>query len=613
MSEGRRHSKSTGRKKLLKAKPLDEVREKRLPVAKPLSDTEIFRLQQSHGDTTIQQRKQPAHEQPATADAATDADGLPVIDTTVPRRQKQASWRFALAALVPYFNLPVTASWAGSLVVHAVVFSGCLLVFVPTKEPPAEEIVIEPEIEEPEEVFYLDQVVQTNEFIDGLDVELPDVVELTPEETVESNFNDLDAGISSSAPNVPPVADMMQEVETLLANGLGRTSDPWSAASGGLGVEGDGLNAGVRYVLRRGAEGNGATKESEQAVEQALQWLARQQLSDGSWNFAHTGAAGEAADPHAGSLTQAHNAATGLALLPFLGAGHSHLQGEHQATVARGLAFLLGNIKAKGNVGSFHEPGGRMYSHGIATLAVCEAYAMSLNLPKTSIGKKTRAQRKAEEIAAIASAELATAAQLGINGIAYAQGPGGGWRYEPRQAGDMSVVGWQLMALKSGRMSGLYVDPSTVAGAMNFLDFVERDGGADYGYLNDEQGSSATRAIGLLSRMYLGWQPEYPPLERGIKELQRIGPSRNDLYYSYYATQVMYHHGGEVWNRWNPQMRDSLVSSQVGGGEYAGSWVAADPHGAKAGGRLYATAMSTMTLEIYYRYLPLYGQTGIEE
>jgi len=101
----------------------------------------------------------------------------------------------------------------------------------------------------------------------------------------------------------------------------------------------------------------------------------------------------------------------------------------------------------------------------------------------------------------------------------FAQDPvGGGWRYEPRQAGDTSAVGWQLMALKSGHMAYLRVDPKTIQGATHFLDTVGTDSGSYYGY-TDPGRDQGTTAVGLLCRMYLGWKKDNPSLQRGIDYL----------------------------------------------------------------------------------------------
>jgi hypothetical protein len=231
-----------------------------------------------------------------------------------------------------------------------------------------------------------------------------------------------------------------------------------------------------------------------------------------------------------------------------------------------------------------------MYSHGICSIALCEAYAMTHDKG------------------------LYAPAQQALNFIAYAQDPvGGGWRYQPRQAGDTSVVGWQIMALKSGHMAYLQVPPITVKKASIFLDTVQANNGANYGYTDPGSGP-ATTAIGLLCRMYLGWKQENPALQRGAKWVANQGPSPGNMYYNYYATQVMHHLEGDLWKQWNAVMRDQLVKAQSQQGHETGSWFfASGDHGATRGGRLYCTAMATMVLEVYYRHLPIYRKQSTEE
>ena len=135
---------------------------------------------------------------------------------------------------------------------------------------------------------------------------------------------------------------------------------------------------------------------------------------------------------------------------------------------------------------------GVMYGHGLASIALCEAYGMT---------KDTG---------------LAEPAQQAVNFIVYAQDPtGGGWRYTPHQPGDTSVLGWQLMALKSAHMAYLIVPPKTIKGADHFLDTMQTESGAAYGYVRPERPS--TTAIGLLCRMYLGWKHDAPPLGAASK------------------------------------------------------------------------------------------------
>jgi hypothetical protein len=339
----------------------------------------------------------------------------------------------------------------------------------------------------------------------------------------------------------------------------------------------------------------GGTAASEQAVARALQWLAAHQLPNGAWSFGHDRVCrGQCGD--AGNRINAFNAATAVALLPFLGAGQTHLEGQYQQTVKKGLAFLIKRMEITAGTpprGSWTEPDGNMYSHGLASIAVCEAYAMTKD------------------------PDLEKPAQLALNYIAWAQDPnGGGWRYAPQQPGDTSVVGWQLMALKSGLMGGLTIFPETVRKANFFLDAVQTNEGAYYGYdvpAANPAGAAATTSIGLLCRMYLGWSKEKPAIQEGVKFLATVGPSKDNVYYNYYATQVLRQYGGPEWERWNTAMRDQLVNTQEKSGHSVGSWFSNEDPWRAEGGRLYSTAMSAMILEVYYRYMPLYGDKSTED
>jgi hypothetical protein len=279
-----------------------------------------------------------------------------------------------------------------------------------------------------------------------------------------------------------------------------------------------------------------------------------------------------------------------MALLPFLGAGQTHKEGDYQKTVAAGLYFLMRSMEVSEKGGSLVD-GGNMYSHGLASIVLCEAYAMT--------------QDK----------NLMAPAQASINFIVYAQDPvGGGWRYAPRQPGDTSVVGWQVMALKSAHMAYLHVPPLTVKGASHFLDTVQGESGASYGYTGPG-GGGATTAVGLLCRMYLGWKQDHPGLARGVETMARQGPSLRDLYRDYYAAQVMFQATGakgDVWKTWNDKMRDGLVSTQSRQGHTEGSWYIAGGH-SDSGGRLYCTSLATLILEVYYRHMPIFREAATQD
>jgi hypothetical protein len=480
--------------------------------------------------------------------------------------------------LGPWFRTVIrqTPSWLVSMVVHAVVLLGMALISLPADVmDQARQLVVAPasdeeleEIEQPDE----QPLEEIDVNFDASDVVLDASVE--PEMVDVSPFDDASAALASVELDPiglehAPRADLLNTVGALAGGDL------------------DGRGANKGRMLREG----GGNEASERAVAMGLDWLDRHQRPDGSWSFDHTESPrcrGQCRNP--GNITKTYNGATGLALLPFLGAGQTHKEGKYKKQVRAGLYYLVQNMKVSPQGGSLYESGGSMYSHGICAIALCEAYAMTHDKG------------------------LYAPAQQALNFIAYAQDPvGGGWRYQPRQRGDTSVVGWQIMAMKSGHMAYLRIPPITVQRASRFLDSVQADGGAQYGYTDPAVGRQATTAVGLLSRMYLGWKKDNPALQKGVQWISDHGPSKTDMYYNYYATQVMRHWEGDLWDQWNRVMRDQLVNSQATKGHEAGSWFMPAGHVTDRGGRLYCTAMATMVLEVYYRHMPIYRKQASEE
>ena len=369
-------------------------------------------------------------------------------------------------------------------------------------------------------------------------------------------------------------------------SGEGRSAGSSDGPSGG-GWEG--RTAGNRAARTGGGRGSGS-KQSEQAVERGLRWLVAHQRDDGSWCFDLQRPPCNGLCRNSGSEAST-TASTGLALLPFLGAGYTQTHGEHQEVVKRGLYYLSTRAVVTPH-GIDLRDGGTMYAQGIATLAFCEAYGMTHD------------------------ASLREIAQGAIRFIVYAQDiQGGGWRYTPGTPGDMTVTGWQLMALKSGQMAKLEVPSPTISLVQKFMDSVQFDQGSRYGYLMAKQRAptqETTTAVGLLCRMYTGWNRSHPGLYRGVEHLHKWGASKTDMYYDYYATQVLHHWQGPEWQAWNKPMRDYLVKTQSQESHEAGSWYFPDPYG-DHGGRLYNTAMAIMILEVYYRHMPLYGEEAVHD
>lgn len=332
----------------------------------------------------------------------------------------------------------------------------------------------------------------------------------------------------------------------------------------------------------------GGTVQSEEAVEKGLNWIVRHQTADGSWVLNVHEVCQVCPDQR---TIDSRTGATGLALLPLLGAGYIHtVKSRHQAAVKRGLDWLLAH---QGEDGDLFVGGGgtaHMYSHAIAAMAVCEAYGLSRD-PK-----------------------LKDPAQRAINFIVAAQDPTtGGWRYNPGQRGDTSVFGWQLFALRSADLAGLPIPRSTLQGCSKFLNLAAADlKGITYAYQPNGPPTAVMTAEGLVSRQLLGWPRKHPPLVEGARRVAAdLGSSKQrNIYYWYYATQLLHNLKNKDWGRWNPRVREALIATQVTTDSCEnGSWdpfaPARDRWGA-SGGRLYQTSLSVLTLEVYYRYLPLY-------
>lgn len=332
-------------------------------------------------------------------------------------------------------------------------------------------------------------------------------------------------------------------------------------------------------------EKEGGTTFTEAAVTRGLKWLARYQNEDGSWSLDRFHLAPRATGKETGQGRPSDTAGTALALLPFLGAGRTHEEGEYTEVVAKGLQWLIDQQRPDGDLRG--NGIGRMYAHGQAAIALSEAFAVS------------------------GDERLREPAQRALDFIVRAQHPAGGWRYEPGQPGDTSVVGWQLMALRSGTMAYLIVPQRTFEATGRFLDEAACDPkSSQYSYMPGAGISHRMTAEALLCRQYLGWPKDHPGLQAGVDFLlDRHPPStrRPDIYYWYYATQVMHHMGGSNWERWNRRMRTVLVDLQETREPHAGSWAPAGEF-SREGGRIYMTALAVCTLEVYYRHLPLYRE-----
>ncbi len=337
---------------------------------------------------------------------------------------------------------------------------------------------------------------------------------------------------------------------------------------------------------------HGATSESEEAVRAALQWLADNQAADGRWAVGlHEGGReryilGRDRD---GAGGQADTGITGLALLAMLASGHTHQDGIYRDNVRRGLEFLLRGQATDGGLSGQAGTYASMYCHAMATFALSEAYGMTGDhrlegAVRSAIGYTISAQNHSS----------------------------GGWRYNPGDDGDTSLLGWQLMALKSGELAGIPISEHTRQGALRYLNAASSgQHGGLAAYRPVERPSRPMTAEALACRQFLGTGPHAAAAREAAQYLldELPGEGEKNFYYWYYGTLAMYSLQGDQWQRWNAALQTVLLRTQRKSGPATGSW---DPDTVWGGygGRVYTTAMATLSLEVYYRYLPLFVEAA---
>ena len=363
-----------------------------------------------------------------------------------------------------------------------------------------------------------------------------------------------------------------------------------------------GLRQRDRAMHRQLAQQRGGSEASERAVEMGLDFLARHQNPDGSWSL-HDFSQGRPGYENAGvARMQSNTAATGLSMLAFLGAGYTHTDGKYRLVVGRGLGYLLGNQRADGDL--FVPQDARsnlnvwLYSHGIASIALGEAYGMtrdpSLQDPASALDFIVAAQNPSE----------------------------GGWRYSPGRGSDTSVSGWQLMARqerRTGWTAGAAADVPARAGLARRRPGpnqpgpvrlpTEGDAGpsASSQPRDDGRGLVDAAVPGLeAGQRHDGRRRRLPARPLAAMDGQRRR-ARRLLLVLRHAVHVP--DGRHHWRQWNDRLRPLLIDNQQTAGPLAGSWDPLGPHPDRWGreaGRIYVTAMHLLMLEVYYRHLPLY-------
>ncbi len=356
-----------------------------------------------------------------------------------------------------------------------------------------------------------------------------------------------------------------------------------------------------------------AAKVMGEAIEAGLQWLAAHQDRSGAWNAGSFSIRCPPGDTcgHTGSPNYT-TGVTGLAVLSFLKAGYVGSEGEtHAEPVWAGLSYLVSRQTGDGCFGS-KESQHYVYNHGIATLALCEAWLRTRN--PTYRGP----------------------AQRGLDFIAAARNPDGAWRYGIRTGdNDTSVTGWMVHALRTGELGNLHVDLAAYDGSRTYLDKVtSRETGAIFyrpgsgvaarpGAWHKQFGdprSQAMTAVGAACRILLGEDARSPLLRKSaalcVNTLPAWKPEAGDidLYYTYYGTLALYQAGGSSWTKWRRAVRKMVLEHQRidEAAHNYGSWDAVGPWGVD-GGRVYTTAILLLSLETAMGYERLHERRRISD
>jgi len=350
---------------------------------------------------------------------------------------------------------------------------------------------------------------------------------------------------------------------------------------------------------RRNLRGGGGGSLTEEVVDLGLEWLKNHQDPDGSWDCDGFSAQCKGGICDGPGRALYDPGVTGLSLLAFLGAGHTNKHGQYRETVRRGLRYLKQIQDPEGCFGP-RTTKHFTYSHSIATLAMVEAFGLT------------------------GSPLLKRSAQRAVDFVHTCQNPYLAWRYGVRPGdNDTSVTGWMIMALKSAKMVGLRVDPATFDGTKAWLNKVTEPEYGRVGYTARGTGparpedlmdrfpadrSESLTAVGVLARIFVGEDPrESEMIRKGVdlclKSLPVWDESSGsiDMYYWYYGTLALFQVGGEAWETWNDALKTAVIGTQRRDGCQKGSWDPIGPWG-RDGGRVYATALNVMCMEVYYRY-----------
>jgi hypothetical protein len=319
----------------------------------------------------------------------------------------------------------------------------------------------------------------------------------------------------------------------------------------------------------------------DHAIDRGLQNLkVFQTRLDGSWR---------------GPGSTENPAITALAVMAFLSAGHVPGEGPYGETVENGIRWVLRKQAPNGLIATNSSQ--EMYHHGIATLMLAEVAGMTGG----ELGKEVR-QKLEKAVAVILKAQRTRGDDRG------------GWRYHVAEVdgADISVTGWQLLALRAAKNLGCDVPAENIDRAVEYLKRCQdsRTGGFNYTAHGGGLRASCT-GTAILGLEICGKDRHHTPeaLRGGaflIQDRNLPSWSQEWFFYSvYYGSQAAFQLGGNYWSVYRPRLHEVLLRNQNGSGYWEGR--SADARF----GRSYCTAMAILALTVEYRYLPIY-QRGEE-
>jgi hypothetical protein len=332
------------------------------------------------------------------------------------------------------------------------------------------------------------------------------------------------------------------------------------------------------------------TPEMRTAVDRALKWLADRANQDGSFG-----------------PPKARIAVTSVAALSFMASGSTADRGPYQREVHRAIKYLIDHVsrnpRHRGYIYLAEDRDSRMHGHGYATLALAEALG-------------TYGGGNPEKFAA-----LKRAVEAAIRLIERTQSDAGGWYYHPENDGNHegSITVCMLQALRAARNAGIAVKKRVIDKAIRYIEkSAERRSGVLTGAfqysLVDSQTSFALTAAAV-STLHMCGQYDTALVRLGLAHMERELDQHliQGQFYYYgllYASQAYFQAGGRHWQKHFPRIRDSVLKNRIQEDEEeprnVGAFDIHLPSEEREYGVVYATAMATLTLQIPYRFLPIF-------